>query len=296
MIVDFRVQVPRREYGRRLSRKEAEKRRKEATGRGYARVYRELLEDEWKLSVEGTIEALDEAGVDKAVLQAEYSSTDDDYHALNDATYRIAKAHPDKFPIYFMCLNPLLDEDMLKVLERETKERGFKGLNLQAWAVRVDTTDSRFWPVYAKCQELGLIVTIHTSISFNVDRSLYYSHPSHIDKIACDFPELRIVANHGGWPWVLDMMAVAWKHPNVYIELGGVSPKYFAAPGSGWEPLMRYGNTLLQDQVLFATDSMLPPKRCVDEIRALPLKDEVKEKWLGRNAARLLELGPKKKR
>jgi len=179
---------------------------------------------------------------------------------------------------------------MVKVLEHGVKEQGFRGVNIQAWAVRVSSTDSRFWPVYAKCQELGLIVTVHSSISFNVDRVLDYSHVNHLDKIACDFPELKLVANHGGWPWVLEMIAVAWKHPNVYIELGGVSPKYFGTPGSGWEPLMQYGNSLLQNQVLFATDSMLPHKRCVDELRALHLKDEVRDKWLGDNASRLLGL------
>jgi len=289
MIIDFRVTVPPREYVEPVSPEEAARRARESTGRGYARVYRELLQEEWKGSVEGIIGSMEEAGVDKAVLQAEYGGTGD-YHALNDATYRIAKAHPDKFPVYFMCLNPLEDEDMVKVLERRVKEQGFKGLNVQAWAVRVSSTDSRFWPVYTKCQDLGLIVTVHSSISFNVDRPLDYSHVSHLDKIACDFPELVLVANHGGWPWVLEMMAVAWKHPNVYIELGGVSPKYFATPGSGWEPLMQYGNTLLQNQVLFATDNMLPHKRCVEETKALPLKEEVKEKWLCGNAARLLGL------
>ena len=53
---------------------------------------------------------------------------------------------------------------------------------------------------------------------------------------------------------------------------------------------MRYGNTLLQDRVLFATDNMLPHKRCVNETKALPLEEEVKVKWLGGNAARLLGL------
>jgi len=290
MIIDFRVAVPRKEWTERLSIDEAVRRRREGFMRGYDRVYKRLLpgeEGEWRESVEGIIRSMEEGGVDKAVLQAEYGGTGD-YHALNDATYRIAKAHPDKFPVYFMCLNPLIDEDMVKVLERGVKEQGFKGLNFQAFAVRVSSTDSRFWPVYAKCQELGLIVAIHSSISFNVDRPLYYSHVCHLDEIACDFPELMLVANHGGWPWVTEMIAVAWKHPNVYIELGAVAPKYIGTPGTGWEPVMRYGDSLLQNQVLFATDSMLPPKRCVSETKALPLKDEVKVKWLGGNAARLL--------
>lgn len=289
MIVDFRVTVPYREWGERVSREEAARRRQEGTGRGYDRVYRDLMREEWKTSVEGIIGSMEGAGVARGIVQAEYGGTGD-YHALNNAAARMAREHPERFPVAFMCLNPLVDEDMVKVVEKGVQERGFRGVNIQSWAVRVSSTDSRFWPVYARCQDIGLIVTIHSSISFNVDRALDYSHVNHLDRIACDFPDLRLVANHGGWPWVLEMMAIAWKHPNVYIELGGVSPRYFGTPGSGWEPLMQYGNTLLQDQVLFATDSMLPHRRCVEEIRALHLKEEVKEKWLGLNATRLLGL------
>ncbi len=287
MIIDFRVTVPSREYAERIPREEAQRQAREGTGRGYTRVYRENLQGDWRSSVENMLASMDEADIDKAVIQAEYGGSGD-YRALNNAAARIAHNHADRFPAAFMCLNPLVDENMVKVLERGVAEHGFRGVNIQSWAVRVSSTDSRFWPVYAKCQELGLIVTVHSSISFNVDRALDYSHVNHLDKIACDFPELKLVANHGGWPWVLEMIAVAWKHPNVYIELGGVSPKYFGTPGSGWEPLMQYGNSLLQNQVLFATDSMLPHKRCVDELRALPLKAEVRDKWLGGNAARLL--------
>jgi hypothetical protein len=289
MIIDFRVAVPLAEYMERLPSREGIKRASERADGGYARVYRDKLAEPWRMTLDAMLQSMEEAGVDKAILQAEYNGSGD-YRKLNEAALRIVKAYPDRFSLCFMCLNPLVDDNMVRVVERGAKEHGFKGVNLQAWAVRVSTTDSRFWPVYDLCQKLGLIVTIHSSISFNVDRSLYYSHVSHLDRIACDFPDLKIVANHGGWPWVLEMMAIAWKHPNVYIELGGVSPKYFGTPGSGWEPLMQYGNTLLQNQVLFATDSMLPHKRCVDELKALPLKEEVKKKWFGGNAMKLLGL------
>jgi len=179
---------------------------------------------------------------------------------------------------------------MAKIVEEEVKEREFKGVNIQPFSYRLRCNDKRFYPVYAKCQELGIPITIHCSINFSVDRTIDYGRPIYLDEVACDFPDLTIVANHGGWPWVTEMVAVAWKHPNVYIEIGAVSPKYIGRPGTGWEPLMVYGNSLLQDRVLFATDDMLPAKRCVEELNALPLKDAVKEKWLGVNAARVLGL------
>jgi len=87
---------------------------------------------------------------------------------------------------------------------------------------------------------------------------------------------------------VTELVAVAWKHPTVYIELGAISPKYIARPGTGWEPLLVYGRSLLQDRVLWATDCMLPFDRSLQEARELPLPPEVIDKWLGLNAATLL--------
>ena len=57
--------------------------------------------------------------------------------------------------------------------------------------------------------------------------------------------------------------------------------------------LLHFGNSVLRDKVLFGTDWPLMPlslKDIADEARALPLKAEVSEKWMGGNAARLLGL------
>ena len=285
MIVDFRVTPPMRDYMKDVD--EARSLVLNSYMRGYAESAYDISEM-FKVSIENRIKAMDEAGIDCAVLQSEWALGD--YRKMNDATYRIAQKYPKKFPKYYLSVNALEDDDMVRMVEREVKERGFSGVNFQTWAQRMYPDDKRLYPVYAKCQELGIPVTIHSSINFSIDRSIDFSRPIYIDHIACDFPDLKIVGNHGGWPWVTEMIAVAWKHKNVYIEIGAVSPKYIGTPGTGWEPLMIYGNSLLQDRVLFATDDMIPWKRCVDELKALPLKENVKQKWLGLNAAALLGL------
>jgi predicted TIM-barrel fold metal-dependent hydrolase len=235
------------------------------------------------------IEAMTEAGIDHAVLQAEWASGD--YRAMNDAVARIIGEHPDRLTGY-CTVNPGAGDDMAAVVDREVTERGMRGVNLQPFSYRVKAEDKRFYPLYQKCQELGVPVTIHTSINFSNDRSIEYGRPLPLCEIACDFPDLKIVANHGGWPWVAELVGIAWKHRNVYIELGAVAPKYIGTTGGGWETLLQFGNSLLQDQVLFATDNMIPYERAVSELKALPLKPEVMEKWLGGNAASLLELAP----
>lgn len=284
MIVDFRVTAPIQEW---MDLEEAKEKFPNSYMRGYVESAYEATAI-WGITVDDMIKSIKEAGVDCCVLQAEWSLGD--YRKQNDAVYRIAKIYPDIFPRYYLTINPLEDMEMAKTVEREVKERGFSGLNTQTFAQRMRPNDKRLYPVYAKCQELGIPVTMHASINFSVDRTIDFSRPIYIDEVACDFPDLKIVANHGGWPWVTEMVAIAWKHKNVYIEIGAVSPKYIGKPGTGWEPLIVYGNSLLQDRVLFATDNMVPWKRCLEEFEALPLKDEVKKKWLGLNAQQLLNL------
>jgi predicted TIM-barrel fold metal-dependent hydrolase len=102
-----------------------------------------------------------------------------------------------------------------------------------------------------------------------------------------------IVVSHAGYPWVLEACLVAWKHPNVYLELGAHRPKYFATAGTGWEPLLRFGPTTIQDKVLYSTGAFLinrPYQQLCGEMRALPLESTTLQSWLWRNAARLLNL------
>jgi hypothetical protein len=231
---------------------------------------------------------MQKSGVSKAVLQAEYSFGDAEL--LNKTVAEKVREHPDLL-IGFAGLDPPSSAHPVDDLDRYVKRWNMKGLNLQPWVQGWYPNDNRFYPIYSYCQDSNLPVAIHTSLNFALHRKIDYGHPLYLDEVACDFPNLTIVANHGGWPWVNDMVALAWKRPNVYIEIGAVSPKYIGRPGTGWDLLMTYGNSVLQDQILFATDSLIPHERAVKEVDMLPLKDVVKEKLLYQNGARLLGLG-----
>lgn len=280
-IIDFRVTLPPGEYGEGAAGTSAES--------GYLANYERVYAGErGSNTIDAMVAAMDEAEVSLAVLQAEWGFGD--YRRMNDAVFRICDQHPGRF-IPYIAVNPAAPDDMAAVVESEVRDRGARGVNLQPYAYRLHCDDRRFYPMYAKCRELGIPVTVHCSINFTSDRSIDYGRPIHLDQVACDFPGLVLVANHGGWPWVTELVAVAWKHPTVYIEIGAISPRYIAMPGTGWEPLLVYGQSLLQDRVLWATDSMLPFATSLEQARKLPIKPDVLTKWLGANAARLLGLG-----
>ena len=132
---------------------------------------------------------------------------------------------------------------------------------------------------------------IHSSLNFVPQLKMDFGRPVYLDEVAGHFPELNIIAGHGGWPWVNELMAVLWRHDNVFMDISAINPVHMAKPGSGWETLLCYGNSLLQDRVLFGTAwPGCQFKDNVKGIKELPLKEEVKKKWLGGNAEKLLRL------
>lgn len=178
----------------------------------------------------------------------------------------------------------------VQAVERAVKDFGFSALNVDAFFSGIPASDAVFFPLYAKAAELHIPVFIYTAMNYRTDLPMDIAHPIHVDRVAMSFPGLKVVASCGGWPWIPDMVGVARRHRNVFINTRSHRPKYLATPGSGWEMLMQFGNTLLQDQIVFSSGAEelgLPVSTLVEEVRGLPLKEKVIEKWLHHNAEKL---------
>jgi predicted TIM-barrel fold metal-dependent hydrolase len=107
----------------------------------------------------------------------------------------------------------------------------------------------------------------------------------YLDEVALTFPELRIVAGHIGYPWTDEMIGVAWKHENVFIDTSAYLPRYYPPQ------LVHYLKTYGQDKVLFGTNfPQLPFVKCVQQVHAMNLPDEIQMKFLSENARRVFRL------
>jgi uncharacterized protein len=219
-------------------------------------------------------------------------STCGETFVANEAVAAVAERHPDRF-IPFAGADIMRGAEALSELREWVQQRGFRGLSLRPFMIGEPANHPAYFPFYQACCELGIPVSIHTSANWTRTSISELGHPRNIDDVACRFPELTIIMSHGGYPWVLEACLIAWKHPGVYLELGAHRPRYFVAPGAGWDALIRFGQSTIADKILYGTGAFLINRTYAEltaEMRELPLPREVMEKWLWRNACRLLGL------
>jgi hypothetical protein len=243
-----------------------------------SRVERQSLE-----SLAGKYRALDAM----AVLLAWDAETATGRPRVPNATVAAAvRAHPDAFT-GIGSVDPHKESAVDEVAE--IAALGLRGVkfhpSLQAFA----PDDERFWPVFAACESHGLLALFHTGTSGIGARQpggqgirIDYSHPLKLDSVAAAFPRLTVVAAHFGWPWHMDLLAMALHKTNVYVDISGWSPRRIPAE------VTREMKGRLADQFLWGSDfPFIAPERCLSELGELGLDSPA---LLHDNAARVLGL------
>jgi predicted TIM-barrel fold metal-dependent hydrolase len=244
----------------------------------------DLLEKGYTL--EEFLEAMDASHVEICVITAF------EFGAVKITNERVAEACR-KYPQRLRGSGTVDPRDkpmkVLREIEHMVRDLGFVALRLEPYAYGDGITglppnDKRYWPIYAKCCELNIPICIqvgHTGPLLPSEPG----RPIYLDEVALAFPELTIIGCHLGQPWHEEMMILAWKHPNVYVETSARSPKH-------WPPsFVEFVKTWGQDKVIWGTDyPLLTFRRCLDEIDALQIPLEAKHKLLSENARRAFKL------
>lgn len=247
------------------------------------------MEDRWVgKSVSEFISMMDNYGVEKVMIPsvqmrsyqrkimiADYSTED---------IFNIIRHNPDRLTGLYG-INPYKKLRGVKELEMAVTSLGFIGAHLHTYGFEKAINDRDYWPYYAKCVELDVPVVMQVGHSAEAMPS-NLARPILIDDIALYFPELRIVGAHTGWPWVEEMIAMAWKHINVFIGTSMHLPRY-------WDPsLISFLNTRRgMGKVLFGSDYPgLLYSEVFKEIEELKLREDAKEHLLRKTAIKVFKL------
>lgn len=234
--------------------------------------------------------AYDAVDARHVVVKARDLETTFGFKIANEDVAAFCTAQGGRF-VGFAGVDPHKGMDAVRELRRAVRDLGLRGLNIQCFEHRLAPNDKRLYPLYSACIDLDIPVNIHTGLNFSTESLIEYGRPSHLDEVMTHFPELRACASPPGWPWVQELIAVAWRHRNLRIGVVAIRPKLLTTSQSGYEPLLAFGSRNLQDQFLFGTGHpMLPIERTVAELDALPLTNMVRRKWAYQNAADFLRI------
>lgn len=256
--------------------------------RDYARRAIDLLEPHTSTAAE-LVRHLESQGVTRTVLHNPMPSTP---YLPNDNLAALVAAHPEHL-IGFCRIKPESPDDASAEIRR-CVAMGLRGVTMTPFWHRVRADDPALDPIYTTCVELDVPIWIHTSVFWERTTPLTYEHPLYLDDVASRHPDLRIIAGHGGWPWIAEAVAVAWRQPNVYLDVSAFRPRHIATPGSGWEMLWYQLPRMLATKVVFGSTWQLlgmPVGEVLAELDALGLDDKTAHRWKYANLAGVLRLG-----
>lgn len=236
------------------------------------------------------LQRMDRAGIEKAFLIATRAGPvghPSCYRIPYEIVARTCAQAPDRL-FGLAGIDPLDGMKGVRELEYAVRELGFIGAHFYPHWFEIPPDHAKVYPFYAKCVELDVPIQMQIGQSMNYDKNFprrSVGRPISLDAVACDFPELRLIGIHIGIPWTEEMIAMAWKHQNVFIGSDAHSPKYWP------ECFVHYINTYGQDKVIFGTDfPVLDFERTVAEIDALGLRETSRRKLMRDNVLRVYGL------
>lgn len=178
--------------------------------------------------------------------------------------------------------NPFRIKESLQEIDRAVKDYGFKYVWFHPVSFGLRPSDKKCYPLYAKCEEMGIPVCYQSGHSAEPLPS-EPGHPMYADEVAIDFPDLTFVLTHTGWPWVDEWISMLWRQPNVYGNIGAYYPKDL-------DPAqVKFMDGRGRDKVMWATNGF-GMTRCKKEFLELPISEDTKKKVLWENAVKVFKL------
>ena len=130
------------------------------------------------------------------------------------------------------------------------QELGLKGIKLLPMYAGFRPDDERLVPLWQYAQRHQLPVLLHAGTTFIAQAPLECTLPRHIDPVATQFPDVRIIMAHLGHPYEGECIVTARKHPHVYMDISALHYR----PWQFYNSLMLVQEYGVWDKVLFGTD------------------------------------------
>jgi len=230
--------------------------------------------------------ALDEmkrAGITKAMVIGRRAQPPFE-NVPNEDVLSFVRDYPDNF-FAVPALEPTDRSAALDELEFLHTQPSVKAIHLEpGWAARpMYADDANLYSIYERLEKIGMPTLVSAGGTIGPDFG--YVDPKHLHRVAKDFPKLKLIIGHGGWPYVMQALTVAYDCANVYLS----PDMYLNVPNMpGNLEYVRAANYYLRERLIFGTAYPARPMiESIGHFHRLPFDEEVKPYVLYHNAARV---------
>jgi len=209
-------------------------------------------------------------------------------HMSDDRAEEALRRYPDRFAA-IRPVDPNKGMDAVRMIAREHAEGKIKGVSFfpSGQNPPVPINSKLAYPIYAKCIELDLPIFINVGVP-GPRIPMMPQWVGHLDEVAYDLPELKVVMRHGAEPDEDLAVKLLLKWPNLYYSTSAFAPKYWP------EAIIKFANSRGSDKIIYGGyfPMGLELTRIFAEMDQVPFKDHVWPKFLHNNAAKVLGLPP----
>lgn len=190
-----------------------------------------------------------------------------DVYVPNDYVAAYVAQHPEKL-IGFASVDPS-EPGCVEELERAIKVLGLRGLKFGPVCQHVDPNGARVTGALRMAAQLDIPLVWHQGTTFVREASLKGARPFLLDEVCASFPELTIIIAHLGHPWVDEVIAVARKHPRLFLDVSALVTRPWQLY-TGIVSAQEYG---IAGKLLFGSDfPLFTPRQTAEALRAVPTR------------------------
>ncbi len=164
----------------------------------------------------------------------------------NEHILEISRQYKEIIPVAGISI-----ENGIRYVLRDIKkycDEGAAAIFLSPFSLKHPLNDRQLYPVYGLCELMQKPIIVHGGVHYWRGAYMWNGQPQNIDEIAVDFPELKVIVSHGGNGFGPPILAVAQRHPNIFLEFSALNPSYMA-------PEFLYAaNTYLKNKCIYGSD------------------------------------------
>lgn len=232
--------------------------------------------------VEDTLKAMDAGEIDISLLSAWYGPAGP-LISNEFIADQIANA-PDRFK-GLASADIRRPGDAAREVRMWITEYGFVGVRIVPWLWDLPPNDRRYYPLYAACAELAVPLCTQIGHTGPLLRSETGRPIPYLEDVLLEFPDLKVVGGHLGFPWIDELVSLSTKFPNFYVDTSAYVARRFPPT------FIEYMKGVGRGRVMFGTNwPMLSPIDCLDGLSDIGLSAAEHDAFLGDTANRVFAL------